>query len=541
MATAIATSKEEVEAIVAEIAAAKPAIEFAVKVARGIPGSSMPTPVAHLSGAKAAHLTAPETWLPELCGGGTYVLTILDPTVDRSVGKALGVLRSTIPGQPIRSINTSITQSEKWRGPSSIDWTADAPASALVESLPTQLPAAPVRLVPQLPSTHPQAAAVDATLAAELATLRAQSAQLQDAIAKANESARQAAVALEREREERRHREEQREREERHRAEMAKIKAEADAKVDALAAQVARLAALAEAAAKAPPVAVSSGPTALDLLLKSYEDRDKDRQAQMARDEAQRKWQAEEAAANRAAMATLNEKIANRGTDQVEGISKMAQMMGTMMSTSLTAVQTTLDMQRAMQPQAEPRDSTSEMIEAAGNALSKVIPAFRAPVAPTPGQPQQAQLPQHAQTQPQAVPQPGAEPEGEPADEKDPRDDGQPPSANYLKPFADHLRRFGEPSQFAKNIVDELFAGPSVDAVRLRRVFASNDSADAVALELFAVSLADWFNADQKKAKEYLAKVNAAVESELEMRSKMADAAEAVAPAKAATRPPAKA
>ena len=542
-------TNEEVEKIISELAASKPSIEFAIRISRTLPNTSMmPTPIVHMVGAKASHLTAPETWLPDLCGGGTFHIKVMDPSVDPSSGKEIGMIRRSVQAPALKAINVKLLEGENWRGPPQITWTFNAEVPT--PSQETQPLHAPVRQPP--PPTVPQAPlpfGIDPQTAAELTALRASMTALQDAARLAQQSAADAQAALAREKEEQRRREETRQAEERHKIDMERVKKEAEAAAAAVRAELAEVKQMLKALASAP-APTPQGPTVVDILLRQSESREKELAAQAKRDEDFRRWQAEreekQAAlvretAEKAAAATekLVEKLAGKSDSQMEGLTKMTQMMGQVMSTSMTAFQSALDMRRAMEP-SEPTESTAEVISAVGDALSKVIPALAGPKqqqAPgqqrqlPPGQEQQQSphepIPQEVQDEIAALP--GAE-----------IDDGELPSQKFLQPFIDHISSKAEPTQFVTKFFAELnshFKPPhSIEHVRLRRITAKAQTTKEIAEILFAPYLAEWYLTDKPGAEAYLAKLDRAFTDEIEIRTKAEEAAE-----RAATTPKARA
>ncbi len=93
--------------------------EFAVKVLRRVHNSMAPTRIAMFSGATATHLVNPELWIPQLAGGGNFMLQAYHVSdLNKPVG---GFVTFPVEGDP-RDVDIAATVKTSWRGPAILDF-----------------------------------------------------------------------------------------------------------------------------------------------------------------------------------------------------------------------------------------------------------------------------------------------------------------------------------------------------------------------------------------------------------------------------------
>jgi hypothetical protein len=109
--------------------------EFYIKVMRRAHLGSMPELVATLSNAQLLHFTSPEFWLPQLCGGGKYLLTGFHATnPSAQVG---GSINFSVQGDP-RDVDFGVFKKADWRGPATLEHPkqSDGPSRQQQEGMP---------------------------------------------------------------------------------------------------------------------------------------------------------------------------------------------------------------------------------------------------------------------------------------------------------------------------------------------------------------------------------------------------------------------
>lgn len=92
---------------------------FRIRVQRKLPGGGAPV-IASFDEATADHVTFAERWLPELAGGGQFILTTFHAT--ESLKQLGGSINLTIDNLPARSVNLDVAESQSWSGPRAISY-----------------------------------------------------------------------------------------------------------------------------------------------------------------------------------------------------------------------------------------------------------------------------------------------------------------------------------------------------------------------------------------------------------------------------------
>lgn len=91
--------------------------EFIVKVGRRTGNLNLPQHTAVLAGANIEHIAQPETWLPQLCGGGSYVLQVYAAdNASQRIGGLITVDYST-ESMPPKNPDPLATKAPGWAGP----------------------------------------------------------------------------------------------------------------------------------------------------------------------------------------------------------------------------------------------------------------------------------------------------------------------------------------------------------------------------------------------------------------------------------------
>lgn len=100
---------------------------FRIKIHRRPGLSGILTHIATLTNAKAEHITYAETWLPKLCGGGQYAISVFpNDSPTQQIG---GFINVNFDGPP-REVDPSVIRSPGWSGPPGLafpDMVAPAP------------------------------------------------------------------------------------------------------------------------------------------------------------------------------------------------------------------------------------------------------------------------------------------------------------------------------------------------------------------------------------------------------------------------------
>jgi hypothetical protein len=104
-----------------QMLAASKGDSFRVRISRKKTVASVPDPVAAFDGVTSDHLITPETWMPDVAGGGYFLLTVYHESDGvSSVGAPISL---TVPGEP-RDVDPITLQalviSKNWRGPKSL-------------------------------------------------------------------------------------------------------------------------------------------------------------------------------------------------------------------------------------------------------------------------------------------------------------------------------------------------------------------------------------------------------------------------------------
>lgn len=113
--------------------AAKEGDTFNVKVWRRAHLGGSPDLIATLSGATVEHFSAPELWLPSLCGGGLLSLQGYHATdLSKPVG---GFLQVSIKSQESKDVDDSVLRKPDWRGPPTLEYPQRAAPAQRAESM----------------------------------------------------------------------------------------------------------------------------------------------------------------------------------------------------------------------------------------------------------------------------------------------------------------------------------------------------------------------------------------------------------------------
>lgn len=110
----IPQSADEMVALITKTAEELKLDDFRVRVQRKRAGSPVPDQVLTLDGAKAEHFSAPETWLPQISGGGLYLLTAFHASNNSApVGGPFPVQVDGAPREP----DPTVVDNPNWAGP----------------------------------------------------------------------------------------------------------------------------------------------------------------------------------------------------------------------------------------------------------------------------------------------------------------------------------------------------------------------------------------------------------------------------------------
>lgn len=122
---------------------------FRVKIYRRKGAMGLPENFCTMGDATLNHIVNVETWLPRLCGGGSYSLQIYhegDTTLP--IG---GLLHVTVQGQALPEVNVAAVRSSGWNGPGRLVFPEDGPTqtTGTVVTFPSGLPGTPTQTAPQ--------------------------------------------------------------------------------------------------------------------------------------------------------------------------------------------------------------------------------------------------------------------------------------------------------------------------------------------------------------------------------------------------------
>lgn len=93
---------------------------FVVKVSRRAHLGAMPSLVATLSSAEVQHFTSPELWLPNLCGGGKFILQAYHVSdLNRPVA---GAMQFQVDNVEAHDVDPSALKKADWRGPHTLEF-----------------------------------------------------------------------------------------------------------------------------------------------------------------------------------------------------------------------------------------------------------------------------------------------------------------------------------------------------------------------------------------------------------------------------------
>lgn len=107
---------------------------FFLKVFRRAHMGSLPTIVASFSGAQIAHFTSPELWLPQLAGGGKFLLQgYHESNLNAPVGS---FIMFTVDNDEPRDVDINAPKKAGWRGPPTLEFPKEQERRPVVDEMP---------------------------------------------------------------------------------------------------------------------------------------------------------------------------------------------------------------------------------------------------------------------------------------------------------------------------------------------------------------------------------------------------------------------
>ncbi len=193
---------EETHALIAQRAQVlkeqqKPAL-FDINVSRRN-NSGVPQQLASFNNATMEHIMDPLRWLPQLLGGGEYILNVRHPDIPERIGGPIGVnIDKTLPGMEPKAIDPRITRLPTWSGPTLVGGAYNEPGPT-THAGATVVSAAALNGLPQVGLSHGSALSAQQPTPDRERELQAQLAELRASLARTEAEAR-ARVELENER-----------------------------------------------------------------------------------------------------------------------------------------------------------------------------------------------------------------------------------------------------------------------------------------------------------------------------------------------------